>query len=54
LDLLFSILGDFALVVRKLSLDRPLAVFLPDPAESYEAREIALRFFDDSNRRRPE
>ena len=34
------------LVVRKLFLDRLLEVFLPDPAESYEAREIALRFCD--------
>jgi hypothetical protein len=35
------------LVVRKLFLDRLLEVFLRDPAESYEAREIALRFFAD-------
>jgi hypothetical protein len=37
------------LVVRKLFLDRLLEVFLPDPAESYEAREVALRFFDDGD-----
>ncbi len=37
------------LVVRKLFLDRLLEVFLPDPAESYEAREIALGFFEDGN-----
>jgi len=34
------------LVVRKLFLDRLLEVFLPDPAESYAAREVALRFFE--------
>ena len=39
------------LVVRKLFLDRLLEVFLPDPAESYEAREIALGFFDDGRLR---
>ncbi len=37
------------LVVRKLFLDRLLEVFLPDPAESYEAREVALRFFGDGD-----
>jgi hypothetical protein len=39
------------LVVRKLFLDRLLEVFLPDPAESYAAREIALRFFEDGKLR---
>ncbi|MCP3964517.1 MAG: AAA family ATPase [bacterium] len=39
------------LVVRKLFLDRLLEVFLPDPAESYEAREVALRFFDNGELR---
>ncbi len=39
------------LVVRKLFLDRLLEVFLPDPAKSYEAREIALQFFDDGDLR---
>ena len=35
------------LVVRKLFLDRLLEVFLPDLAESSEARRVAMRFFDD-------
>ncbi len=39
------------LVVRKLFLDRLLGVFLPDPAENYEAREVALRFFEDGELR---
>ena len=39
------------LVVRKLFLDRLLEVFLPDPAESYEARQVALKFFDDGDLR---
>ncbi len=34
------------LVVRKLFLDRLLEVFLPDLAESSEARRVAMRFFD--------
>ncbi len=37
------------LVVRKLFLDRLLEVFLPDLAESSEARGIAMRFFDDGD-----
>jgi Predicted AAA-ATPase len=37
------------LVVRKLFLDRLLEVFLPDPAASYEAREVALHFFEDGD-----
>ena len=39
------------LVVRKLLLDRLLEVFLPDAADSYEAREVALRFFQDGELR---
>ncbi len=39
------------LVVRKLFLDRLLEVFLPDLAESSEARRIAMRFFDDGELR---
>ena len=39
------------LVVRKLFLDRLLGVFLPDLAESSEARRVAMRFFDDGNLR---
>lgn len=34
------------LVVKKLLLDRLLEVFLTAPGESYEAREVALRFFE--------
>lgn len=37
------------LVVRKLFLDRLLEVFLPDLAESSEARRIAMRFFEDGD-----
>ena len=37
------------LIVRKLFLDRLLEVFLPDLAESSEARTIAMRFFDDGD-----
>ena len=37
------------LVVRKLLLDRLLEVFLPDLAESSEARRVAMRFFDDGD-----
>ncbi len=37
------------LVVRKLFLDRLLEVFLPDRAESYEARKIAMCFFEDGD-----
>ena len=34
------------LVARKLFLDRLLAVFLPTPGESSEARQVAMSFFD--------
>jgi hypothetical protein len=37
------------LVVRKLFLDRLLEVFLPDLGESSEARNIAMRFFEDGD-----
>lgn len=33
------------LVVRKLFLARLLEIFLPDPAENYRARELAMSFF---------
>ncbi len=39
------------LVVRKLFLDRLLEVFLPDLAETSEARRVAMRFFDDGELR---
>lgn len=37
------------LVVRKLFLDRLLEVYLPELAESSEARRVAMRFFDDGD-----
>jgi hypothetical protein len=37
------------LVVRKLFLDRLLEVFLPDLADSSEARRVAMRFFQDGD-----
>ncbi len=37
------------LVVRKLFLERLLEMFLPDPAEDYRARELAMTFFDDGD-----
>jgi len=35
------------LVVKKLFLDRFLEIYLTEPGDSYAAREIALRFFQD-------
>ncbi len=35
------------LVVQKLFLDRLLEIYLPDPGDSYEAREVAMAFFSD-------
>jgi hypothetical protein len=37
------------LVVKKLFLDRLLEIYLPEPGDSYAAREIALRFFQDGH-----
>jgi len=37
------------LVVKKLFLDRLLEIYLPEPGDSYAAREIALRFFQDGD-----
>ena len=39
------------LVVRKLFLDRLLEVFLPDLADSSEARRVAMRFFQNGDLR---
>ena len=37
------------LVMEKLFLDRMLRVYLPESEEGYEAREIAMRFFQDGD-----
>ncbi|MCP4657693.1 MAG: AAA family ATPase [bacterium] len=37
------------LVVEKLFLDRLLEIYLPGPDDSYEAREIAMGFFQDGD-----
>jgi hypothetical protein len=37
------------LMVKKLFLDRLLEIYLPEPGDSYAAREIALRFFQDGH-----
>ena len=37
------------LVVRKLFLERLLEIYLPDPADNYRARELAMNFFEDGD-----
>ncbi len=37
------------LVVRKLFLERLLEIFLPDPGDDYQARELAMNFFEDGD-----